>query len=268
MELLMEGNNTSKIININYAKSETKSKLSDYVKTSLVDLVADKIRTNIYSGKYPAGRKLIVRELSEEFDVSHTPVKDALNRLIAEGYIEALPRRSMVVRSFTYVELIEKLEVRLMCEIFYAEEIIAYAQQHPEVIEEMQSILAKMQKDLQDSTQINYEAWVKSEVKFHFCYLQGCRNKQMLDLYGKLQTNRVTYLAYLGTSHAPLKYSTLKNNFAEHQVILQAIIAGDTKKFLCGVIQHIHRACDDYAMDDECVTKIEHLKRLTSKYMN
>ena len=65
--------------------------LSLLVNTSLVDVVADKIRQNIYTGKYEAGKKLIVRELSEEFGVSHTPVKDALNRLISEGYVEALP---------------------------------------------------------------------------------------------------------------------------------------------------------------------------------
>ena len=75
--------------------------LSLLVNTSLVDVVADKIRQNIYTGKYEAGKKLIVRELSEEFGVSHTPVKDALNRLISEGYVEALPRRSMVVRTYT-----------------------------------------------------------------------------------------------------------------------------------------------------------------------
>ena len=62
--------------------------LSLLVNTSLVDVVADKIRQNIYTGKYEAGKKLIVRELSEEFGVSHTPVKDALNRLISEGYVE------------------------------------------------------------------------------------------------------------------------------------------------------------------------------------
>ena len=67
--------------------------LSLLVNTSLVDVVADKIRQNIYTGKYEAGKKLIVRELSEEFGVSHTPVKDALNRLISEGYVEALHER-------------------------------------------------------------------------------------------------------------------------------------------------------------------------------
>ena len=41
--------------------------LSLLVNTSLVDVVADKIRQNIYTGKYEAGKKLSVRELSEAY---------------------------------------------------------------------------------------------------------------------------------------------------------------------------------------------------------
>jgi|GEM_PF-199626 len=249
-----------------YASTAKTSDLSSFVNTSLVDLVADKIRTNIYSGKYPAGHKLVVRELSEEFGVSHTPVKDALNRLIAEGYIEALPRRSMVVKSFTYSELIEKLELRLMFEIFAADEIVANCQRDQEILPKMAQALKVMQEDLVDSTRINYEDWVNNEVKFHFYYMQGCQNKQMLAQYEKLGTNKITFLAYLGTSHLPLKYTTLESNFYEHQAIYQALEAGKARQFVNAVIRHIHRACNDYAVDEECIRKIEHLKQLTSKF--
>ena len=116
--------------------------LSLLVNTSLVDVVADKIRQNIYTGKYEAGKKLIVRELSEEFGVSHTPVKDALNRLISEGYVEALPRRSMVVRTYTNVELLDALEARMMCEVFYADAIIEMSKGHPELVRELKEVMA------------------------------------------------------------------------------------------------------------------------------
>ena len=116
--------------------------LSLLVNTSLVDVVADKIRQNIYTGKYEAGKKLIVRELSEEFGVSHTPVKDALNRLISEGYVEALPRRSMVVRTYTNVELLDALEARMMCEVFYADAIIEMSKGHPELVRERKEVMA------------------------------------------------------------------------------------------------------------------------------
>ena len=75
-------------------ESEGRLNLEQYVSVSLVDVVTEKIRSNIYSGKYLPGQRLVVREISEELGVSHTPVKDALNRLVSEGYVVALPRRS------------------------------------------------------------------------------------------------------------------------------------------------------------------------------
>ena len=126
--------------------------LSLLVNTSLVDVVADKIRQNIYTGKYEAGKKLIVRELSEEFGVSHTPVKDALNRLISEGYVEALPRRSMVVRTYTNAELLDALEARMMCEVFYADAIIEMSKGHPELVKELKEVMATTRRLVAENT--------------------------------------------------------------------------------------------------------------------
>ena len=105
-------------------ESEGRLNLEQYVSVSLVDVVTEKIRSNIYSGKYLPGQRLVVREISEELGVSHTPVKDALNRLVSEGYVVALPRRSMVVREYSNIEFIDNYDQRLMIELYYAEEII------------------------------------------------------------------------------------------------------------------------------------------------
>ena len=47
--------------------------LSKFVQVSLVNTFQIRIRTNIYTGKYQPGKKLIVRELSEEFNVESYP---------------------------------------------------------------------------------------------------------------------------------------------------------------------------------------------------
>ena len=77
IERMMEENRTG------YQFNDSKVKIEEYVSCSLVDVVTDRIRSNIFSGKYLPGMKLVVREISEELGVSHTPVKDALNRLVS-----------------------------------------------------------------------------------------------------------------------------------------------------------------------------------------
>ena len=115
-----------------------KVKLEQYISVSLVDVVTDKIRSNIYSGKYLPGQRLIVREISEELGVSHTPVKDALNRLVSEGYVVALPRRSMVVKEYSNIEFIDNYDQRMMIELYYADEIMKRAKEDPSMLEDME----------------------------------------------------------------------------------------------------------------------------------
>ncbi len=57
-------------------------------RVSLVDQVYEKIRDRIITLKIPFGSKLNVSKLQEEYGVSSTPVREALNRLMNEGLVE------------------------------------------------------------------------------------------------------------------------------------------------------------------------------------
>ena len=57
-------------------------------RVSLVDQVYDKLYDRIVSLKIPFGAKLNVSKLQEEYGVSSTPVREALNRLLNEGLVE------------------------------------------------------------------------------------------------------------------------------------------------------------------------------------
>ena len=57
-------------------------------KTSLVDKVYERLRTDIISLKLPLGSKLNVNELQTTLGVSCTPIREAVNRLQLEGLVE------------------------------------------------------------------------------------------------------------------------------------------------------------------------------------
>lgn len=57
-------------------------------RVSLVDQVYDKLREKIVTLQIPFGSKLNVSKLQEEYGVSSTPVREALNRLLNDGLIE------------------------------------------------------------------------------------------------------------------------------------------------------------------------------------
>jgi DNA-binding GntR family transcriptional regulator len=62
--------------------------MSAIKRMSLVDQVYAKIREQIVSLELPLGSKINVNKMQEEYGVSSTPVREALNRLLNEGLIE------------------------------------------------------------------------------------------------------------------------------------------------------------------------------------
>jgi DNA-binding GntR family transcriptional regulator len=242
-------------------RTEVDARLREYVSTSLVDLVTSQIRTFIFTGRYLAGQKLIVRELSDALGVSHTPVKDALNRLMAEGLVEAFPNRSMTVRRFTNNDLIDGLGVRLMCELYSAEEIVRNAAMDSAVIDDLQAILRTMQAVIDADGGVDYERWVDSETQFHRRYMVLAGNAKLVSVYCGLDSNRFTYFAYLQKQRVPLSRRTLEHNMTEHHAIIDAIGALDAQRFSRAVAAHVIRACEDYAIDEQAQARIEQIKR-------
>ncbi len=75
------------------------------------DLIADAIEELILEGTFDDGDRLDEVQLAERFNVSRTPIREALQRLILSGLVEQLPRRGVFVRQPGPVELIEMFEV-------------------------------------------------------------------------------------------------------------------------------------------------------------
>jgi len=60
--------------------------------TSLSERAYREVLDRLLHHRYPPGAWLSARELSQELGMSRTPINEALKRLAAEGFLEALPR--------------------------------------------------------------------------------------------------------------------------------------------------------------------------------
>lgn len=75
------------------------------------DLVVSSIKRGILLGRFVPGQRLIEADLTRDLKVSRGPVREALNRLAAEGVVELSPRRSAYIRSLSRSEVLELLQV-------------------------------------------------------------------------------------------------------------------------------------------------------------
>ena len=86
--------------------------------------VYHEIKSLILRNEIMPGQKLHHQDLSDRLGVSRTPVREALSRLVQEGYVNLLPNRGFVCKVIGLQEAEELYELRECLEVFCVEKAI------------------------------------------------------------------------------------------------------------------------------------------------
>ncbi|SEQ21789.1 transcriptional regulator, GntR family [Faunimonas pinastri] len=89
--------------------------------SSLTEQVYNRLRSEILTCEIEPGRELSEAELAERFQVSKTPVREALATLRSEGFVRTFPRRGYQVVPITFGDMNELFELRTIMEAGAAE---------------------------------------------------------------------------------------------------------------------------------------------------
>ncbi|HEY5542441.1 MAG TPA: GntR family transcriptional regulator [Candidatus Binatia bacterium] len=106
-----------------YPLKRTKSKTRAV--ENLSARVYNQIKNLILCNEIMPGQKLHHQQLSERLGVSRTPVREALTRLVQEGYVSFLPNRGFTCKEIRMQEAEELYELREALEAFAVEKAIA-----------------------------------------------------------------------------------------------------------------------------------------------
>jgi DNA-binding GntR family transcriptional regulator len=98
------------------------------------ELAYEQIRTAIVEGRYRPGQRLVEQHIAAEFDLSRTPVREALRRLDSEGLVVIERNRGAIVRTVSMTEIADLYQLRGRLES-YAAELAATRASAPEIQE-------------------------------------------------------------------------------------------------------------------------------------
>jgi DNA-binding GntR family transcriptional regulator len=118
------------------------------------------IRSAIAEGQLLPGVAFTIRDLAEQLEISTTPVREALKRLLAEQALELKPNRSLSVPVIGGKRIIEIRDLRMLLEGLATEKAAA-ALSEPEIKQ-----LHAMHLDMK--VQTNQTAYLKINREFHF----------------------------------------------------------------------------------------------------
>lgn len=84
----------------------------------LKDRAYDELKRLILTGTYPPGTFLSERQLAAQLAMSKTPIRAALERLAAEGFVAVSPQQGIVVRERSLHEIVDLFDLRIALETF------------------------------------------------------------------------------------------------------------------------------------------------------
>lgn len=145
------------------------------------EIVFTALEQAIIAGKIPPGEKLSTEKIARQMGVSRIPVREAMGRLEARGFITTRSRKGSVVNELSRAGLKEILSIRLLLEC-EAVEKAAYLVKE-ETLEELQQInrLFAVFREKNDADEL-----LRANRKFHFLAYQDAHSPVLLELINQL----------------------------------------------------------------------------------
>ena len=197
---------------------------------SLTKLIAEELRGAILSGRMPAGERLSEEKLAASLKVSRVPLREALRRLEAQGYVTFASHSEIIISKPTVDEVedyyaiagvLEGLAARLAVERGTAEEISRLRELH-QVLKE-----AYRNNDLQ--------GYFDANSRFHGYIAEMARNERLYGLIHQLrQAIQKTRILAL---HLPQR---LDYSMREHDQLLDAFLKKNAELAQAVVLRHLN----------------------------
>lgn len=195
------------------------------IPSNLTNLAYDSIKEYILEGQLDETSRLTEEFLSTQLGISKSPIREALNRLEAEGLIRIEPRKGAYLRLLSPDEVTDLYDLREALETH----AVRTAKLSPALIAELHKSIRRQRAFLKANDRAHY---IEEDVHFHAELAQATKNKPLCAVLENIQnqiwiSRRSSY--NLSSSSAP----------DHHTAIVDALEANDREKAESAMRSHI-----------------------------
>jgi DNA-binding GntR family transcriptional regulator len=186
--------------------------------------IHDYLRESILKNELKSKQRINEKEIADLFQVSRTPVREAVVRLAAEGFVEIISHREAVVKEVSYKELKEIFQVLGVLDKLAAGLIVEHIKL-PELTQ-----LEKMTNRLERAYIVSeVEKFIELNYSIHETLWDSLKNKNDF-LMKELNycANQVKMCSYPLTSTFK-NPKTMKRSMIAHKEIIEALKSKDKK---------------------------------------
>jgi len=196
--------------------------------------VCDAIRRRIITGEMPQGERIFEDQLAQELGVSRNPVREALQTLAHEGFVELEPRRGARVMVLSDDRAAELFEVREPLEGLVA--ALAAQRHSPAQLAAIEDVVEAGRRHL-DAGEVT--PLPELNTRFHQLLVATAGNAQLAGIMDSL-THVIEWMYTRRVRERGLW------SWDEHAAITACIAAGDAEGARSLACEHIRNARDGY----------------------
>lgn len=198
-------------------------------RVSVADQIYAALRQNILQGSYAPGQRVVEAQVAKLFAVSRAPVREAVNRLLKEGLLEARTHQGPSVVNLTPSAMRDLYELRAAIESLAIRKITARANILD--VGPLRDCIAKMETC---ADQGDLAGVVDAEMQFHQKLRELSGNSYVISMGHHLDGIVRTALTKDNES-----YASLHEVVEEHRPVIDAILKGDPEAAAHILTKHI-----------------------------
>ena len=192
------------------------------------------VRNAIIDGKFPAGQKLIERELCELTGASRSVLREALASLEASGLVERQSYCGFRVAKVSARKVVEIFELRASLETLAAELFAVRASE-----EEMAALVQAFHEIEKRDKKFILSDMRSAKERYFGVIFAGCRNEEIVHALGNV-IDRIDYLR----SRLLLNQQRRKASLEEFRFLTEALISRNPIEIRKASLRHLYAARD------------------------
>lgn len=213
--------------------SDASAKAEGIYRSRLADQVYELLKDRILDRKLVPGQRLSVPAIAKELDLSRSPVREAVQRLVQERLATEQPHQGAVVATADLKSLVDLYQVRAALDGLSAELAVGARD----------TALATDLAAIQDDHRRAYDRGSNSEViradtRFHARIMDAAANPELLRVLQPI-LHRMSLAMLAGDQSWPARA------LDEHQAVIDAIADRDAAGAHAAMVAHVLRVRED-----------------------
>jgi GntR family transcriptional regulator, rspAB operon transcriptional repressor len=199
--------------------------------------VYENLKKRIINHSLKPGDPLTESVLAKELKISKTPLREAMQQLEKEGFIENIPGKGAFVSRINVQDIREIFEIR---EILECEVIKRVAMKGSFNRGEAEAIRKKFESS-EGNENKTPRSYFKAGDQIHTFIFEAFENKRLLEIYKRLQEHIERLRLYFFDTVRPERS---EQSFKEHLEIVNALLAQDPQRAEKAIQDHLQNSIE------------------------